>query len=101
LCGKVLLLFHYLSAHVFLQLLDVCPPLLDFRLEVLLELIHAINLIGDVLDALHDVGLRLIRVLLGEDGPHQLEDGGIRAHQIELGKHHLVLALLLDEGLLG
>ena len=99
-CGKVLLLLHYLSAHVLLELLDVGPPLLDLGLEILLELVHPLDLLGYVLYALLDIGLRLRDVLFGEYGPHELVHGGIRAHQVELRQHHLVLALLLHQRLL-
>ena len=72
----------------------------DFVLEVPFEFVHAFDLLGDELDSLLDVALGLGDVLLGEDGPDELVDGGVGAHEVELLQDHLVLALLLDEGLL-
>lgn len=100
-CGlEVCLLLHELATHVLLKLGDVFPPLVDLVLEILLEFVHALDLFGDVLNTLLDIALCLVGVLLSEDWPHQLEDGGIAAHEIELGEDHFVLGLLLNERLL-
>lgn len=83
-----------------MKLHNVILLLFDLILEVSLELIHPLDLLGDKLDSLLNVGLRLTDVLLGENGPDQLVDRCAVAHQVELLQHHLVLALLLDQLLL-
>jgi hypothetical protein len=98
--SESLLLLHNFTSHIFLKLHNVILLLLDFVLEVSLKFIHSLNLFSDKLDSLLDIGLGLTDVLLREDGPDKLVDGGAVAHEVELLQHHLVLALLLHQLLL-
>ena len=90
-----LLLLHDLSPHVLLELLYVLSVIADLPLEVGLELVHPLDLLPDELDTFLHVVARFVHVLLRKHGAHQLEDGGVRTHKLELLEHHLVLRLLL------